>query len=251
MQSPLVSIIIATYNSGKTISQALQSVVGQRFQDWECIVVDGKSKDDTVQIVKQFADKDSRITFVSEPDKGIYDALNKGWKMAKGEWVHYLGSDDRLTENSFCELLQNPVVEDVAVVSGSANIVKIDGAVKRQYAIGWSGCHQAKLTRRSVMEQMNGFDEQYSILADLNLFIRIKQAGYKVQNFGQPVCFFSMDGVSQKFRGTWGRHKEYVKVFRTDPDEKHPVLHATRITLRTLVTNTYRKITKFIKGRRK
>ena len=91
----MVSIIIATYNSEKTLRRALDSVLNQTYQDWECIVVDGASKDNTIEIVKEYVSKDTRFRYVSEPDHGIYDAFNKGWKMAKGEWVMYLGSDDR------------------------------------------------------------------------------------------------------------------------------------------------------------
>ena len=80
----MVSIIIATYNSGKTLRRALDSVLNQSYQDWECIVVDGASKDNTIGIVKEYVKKDSRFRYISEPDHGIYDAFNKGWKMAKG-----------------------------------------------------------------------------------------------------------------------------------------------------------------------
>lgn len=103
----MVSIIIATYNSEKTLRRALDSVLNQSYQDWECIVVDGASKDNTIGIVKEYVKKDSRFRYISEPDHGIYDAFNKGWKMAKGEWVMYLGSDDRLTTNGFSEVFKD------------------------------------------------------------------------------------------------------------------------------------------------
>ena len=103
----MVSIIIATYNSGKTLRRALDSVLNQSYQDWECIVVDGASKDNTIAIVKEYVKKDSRFRYISEPDHGIYDAFNKGWKMAKGEWVMYLGSDDEYTKDGIKALLEN------------------------------------------------------------------------------------------------------------------------------------------------
>ncbi len=70
--------------------RALDSVLNQSYQDWECIVVDGASKDNTIGIVKEYVSKDARFRYISEPDHGIYDAFNKGWKMAKGQWVMYL-----------------------------------------------------------------------------------------------------------------------------------------------------------------
>ena len=109
----MVSIIIATYNSGKTLRRALDSVLNQSYQDWECIVVDGASKDNTIEIVKEYVSKDSRFRYMSEPDHGIYDAFNKGWKMAKGEWVMYLGSDDEYTKEGIKALMDNSDGADV------------------------------------------------------------------------------------------------------------------------------------------
>lgn len=243
---PQVSVIIATYNSAKTVRAALESVKKQKFQDWECVVVDGASKDETMSIVQEYVKADARFSCLSEPDKGIYDAFNKGWKRAKGVWVHYLGSDDKLTENSFCELLEKPVDDDVVVLSGSAYIEKTDGSLGLQPSDGWKGCHQAKLTRRDVLERMHGFDEQYKILADLELYIRMKTEGYKVKNFEQPVCYFALDGVSQKFRGIWGRQKECIKVLRKDADEKHPVLRSMSFMLHTILACSYRKIIRLL-----
>lgn len=82
---PLVTVIIATYNASATLQKALNSVLNQSFQDWECIIIDGASKDNTIDIVKQYCKKDIRFRYISEPNNGIYDAFNKGWKMARGE----------------------------------------------------------------------------------------------------------------------------------------------------------------------
>ena len=106
MSNIKISIIIATFNSAKTLRVALNSVMLQTFQDWECIVVDGLSKDNTLEIVKEFEAKDVRFHHISEADKGIYDAFNKGWKLAKGEWIYYLGSDDQVTRNGLTDLME-------------------------------------------------------------------------------------------------------------------------------------------------
>ena len=111
--NPTASIVIATYNSAKTLRMSLESVLNQSFQDWECVIVDGASKDGTVEIIKEYSNKDARFRYISEPDNGIYDAFNKGWKMAKGEWVYYLGSDDLLMQDDLSNLLQNTGHADV------------------------------------------------------------------------------------------------------------------------------------------
>ena len=86
-----ISIITVSFNSAKTIRQTIESVLAQDYDDLEYIVIDGASKDGTVEILKSFGNK---ITFISEPDKGIYDALNKGVKMASGEIIGTIGGDD-------------------------------------------------------------------------------------------------------------------------------------------------------------
>ena len=128
---PKISIIIATYNSGRTLRAALESVHGQTFQNWECIIVDGASKDDTIDIVKEYCAKDSRFRYISEPDHGIYDAFNKGWRMAKGEWVHYLGSDDTLTPNGM-SVVAAELDDTYAIVTGNVYLHRVDGTVKEQ-----------------------------------------------------------------------------------------------------------------------
>ena len=91
---PLVSVIIATYNAGKYLRRALDSVYSQSYTNVECIVVDGCWKDNTLDIVREYVCKN--IVYISEQDLGIYDALNKGVLIAKGEWIYVLGADDEL-----------------------------------------------------------------------------------------------------------------------------------------------------------
>ena len=105
---PRLSIIIPTFNSAKTLSRCLDSVISQSFTDWEVLMMDGVSNDDTIKIASSY--QDSRIRIYSEPDKGIYDAMNKGIDKAQGEWLYFLGSDDWLyNSESFDDLFNNDV----------------------------------------------------------------------------------------------------------------------------------------------
>ena len=92
MSHPLFSVITISFNSGKTIRRTIESVANQTYDRIEFIVVDGGSMDDTLSIIGEYADVVSRI--ISEPDQGIYDAMNKGIRAANGEWIHLLNSDD-------------------------------------------------------------------------------------------------------------------------------------------------------------
>ena len=242
----MVSIIIATYNSGKTLRRALNSVLNQTYQNWECIVVDGASKDDTIDIVKAFVNKDSRFHYISEPDHGIYDAFNKGWKMAKGEWVMYLGSDDRLTQNGFTEVFKDDY-PDYDIISGDVFIEKIDGSVKPNISEGYAGCHQGKFARPSLLKRMNGFDEQYRILADKDLMVRMEKAGVKIFNSHHFVAYFAMDGASQNIKGEWKRYKERVKIYRNNNISTFPEITCAIIHLRIVASCVYRMLLKAVR----
>lgn len=242
----MVSIIIATYNSGKTLRCALDSVLHQSYQDWECIVVDGASRDNTIEIVKEFVSKDSRFRYISESDHGIYDAFNKGWKMAKGEWVMYLGSDDRLTQNGFTEVFEDDY-PDYDIISGDVFIEKIDGSVKPNISEGYAGCHQGKFARPSLLERMNGFDEQYRILADKDLMVRMEKAGVKIFNSHHFVAYFVMDGASQNIKGEWKRYKERVKIYRNNNISTLPEITCAIIHLRIVASCVYRMLLKAVR----
>src|SRR5258708_1387752 len=99
MDSPFFSIIIPTHNSAKKLSPCLESIISQSFQNFEIIIVDGASSDDTFSVVNHYREANSNIRWFSEKDRGIYDAMNKGTSVAQGEWIYFLGSDDRLYEN--------------------------------------------------------------------------------------------------------------------------------------------------------
>src|SRR5688572_23331397 len=98
MDSPMFSIIIPTLNSEAHIRRSLESVLHQSFPNFEILIVDGLSVDQTLSIVQQ--ENDARITTYSEKDHGIYDAMNKGITLAKGKWLYFLGSDDVLYDNN-------------------------------------------------------------------------------------------------------------------------------------------------------
>ncbi len=197
-----VSIIIATFNAGKTLERALESIRNQSFQSWECIIVDGASKDSTIDIVKKYVNIDVRFKYISEPDKGIYDAFNKGWKMAVGNLIYYLGSDDALTKDGISELVNK--IEDNDVVYGNVILQYQNGKVKLQkgtekrnfYSPMTFCCHQSVIMKRDVIEKLGGFNQMYCILADWDLLRRAGQNGYKFKYIDIPVAVFSVGGLS-------------------------------------------------------
>lgn len=242
MYNPEISIVIATFNSGKTLQTTLESICKQSYQLWECIVVDGKSSDNTLQIVEEIEKKDSRFRHISEPDKGVYDAFNKGWKMAKGEWVYYLGSSDEVLPNGLSDLL-NKEHKEASIVSGHVYGHKIDGTTKPAYSNGFRGGHQGKITRKSVIEKFGGFDENFRILADEDLIRKIEYSGAVIDNVDTFVAIFEVDGLSQRFSSLISKHKELYKIFRKYPSKiKFPFLNVSFFFLKSLISIIYRNV---------
>lgn len=99
--NPLISVVTVSYNAVSTIEQTILSVINQTYPHIEYIIIDGGSTDGTVDIIKKYADKIAY--WVSEPDKGIYDAMNKGIKVATGEWINFMNSGDCLYRNDTIE----------------------------------------------------------------------------------------------------------------------------------------------------
>lgn len=177
-----ISIIIATYNSEKTIEACLSSIVSQRSDLVEIIIVDGGSNDRTVEIVKGFG---SEIDYlISEEDEGIYDAWNKGIKASIGQWIMFVGSDDMLCSG---------VIEKYeSIIPGSKNIDYISGKVqlvdenrKPIRIIGerynWSKfrafmnvAHVASLHSRRLYDEFGYYDTKYKICGDYELLLRPK-----------------------------------------------------------------------------
>ncbi len=206
-----LSIIVATFNAASTLRRALDSILNQTYQDWECIIVDGASADNTLEIVLEYVQKDSRFRYISEPDHGVYDAFNKGWRMVRGEWIYYLGADDELFPNAMAQLLSKD--NDVAAIYGDMWFINARGIIKKRSPLGLSQgkfemiSHQAIVVRRCVIEEMGGFDEQYKISADMDLLLRMFAKGYKFVRVDTYVAKFADGGASTtNFNRIWECH---------------------------------------------
>ena len=246
MYTPIVTIVIATYNSERTIRTALQSVADQTFQEWECLVIDGASTDGTVDAVKEFSSKDSRFRIISEPDKGIYDAFNKGWKNAKGEWIYYMGCDDRLLKDGLKSLM-DVATSDYAVISGHVKTLRIDGSIGTWKSVGFGGCHQGKVTLKSALQNIGGYNLKYTILADLDLYTRLNNCEYKVLNVDAYIAFFNKGGVSQNNSYIIKRYKERKCIYNENKSVRYPTLKAGYVSTMEFAKNIVLSFMKFLK----
>lgn len=173
----LVSIIIATYNAEKNIGDCLASIAVQRNMHIEIVIVDGASSDDTVALIKQFSY--NNLTWISEPDKGIYDALNKGIKMARGKWLYFLGADDRLRP-AFSEMLTH-LKEDNTVYYGNCEpffegedpgYTILHGAFSKYRMCKFCINHQSILYPEKIFKKYN-YKEAYKVFADWALNMQV------------------------------------------------------------------------------
>lgn len=183
-----ISIITATYNSGKTVGDTLKSVLAQTYHDYELLVVDGASKDNTLEVVKNMEPLfEGRMRYISEPDKGIYDAMNKGIRMASGDVIGILNSDDFYTSDDalacIAWTLEN---EKVDAVYGDIHYVDDEDLKKcvRYYSskpfrrwmmrLGFMPAHPSFYCRKEVYEKYGAFDaENYRVAADFENLLRL------------------------------------------------------------------------------
>ena len=183
MRNPFFSIIIPTYNSINTLSACLDSIVNQSLQNFEILIMDGLSKDGTIPIVKKYEAGNANIRWVSEKDKGIYDAMNKGVKMAKGEWIYFLGSDDLINNNQILQKIFSLNKSGYEVVYGNAKIVGdtswakdgelYDGKFDLQKLLKKNICHQAIFYNKNCFANGSSlFNNDYKLCADYDFNLR-------------------------------------------------------------------------------
>lgn len=164
---PLFSIIIPSYNSEKVIGKAIESVLSQTFSRFEILILDGCSSDATEMIVQAY--DDHRIKFFSEPDRGIYDAMNKGVKKAIGEWVYFMGSDDTLFSKDTLERMVS-FFDDNEVVYGNVSSSRFGGLYDGEFVgdkiLKQNICHQAIFFKKIIFKKVGNFDLKYKAHAD-------------------------------------------------------------------------------------
>lgn len=218
-----VSIITATYNSEKTIGDTIESVLNQSYSDIEYIVIDGASKDGTIDIVKsmepQFA---GRLHWISEPDNGIYDAMNKGISMASGDVIGILNSDDFYTSSEVVKKIVKELEEPaIDAVYGDIHFVKEPQLNKcvRYYSskafcrwkmrLGFMPAHPSFYCRREIYERYGTFDCSFKIAADFENLLRLIFV-HRINTKYIPLDCVTMRAGGASTAG-WASHKQILK----------------------------------------
>jgi glycosyltransferase involved in cell wall biosynthesis len=170
---PLISIVTVVYNGSGTLEKTILSVIDQSFPDYEYVIIDGGSKDGTQDIIKRYQD---RITYwISEPDKGVYDAMNKATKVCQGQYIFFLGADDLLLPGILAEIAP-ALISPLSIYYGNV-FMTIRRTVYDGYFSPWklavrNICHQAIFYPSQIFQQYQ-YNLKYKLMADYELNIRL------------------------------------------------------------------------------
>ena len=174
-----ISLISISFNSENTISKTFQSVKNQSFNNYEYLLIDGASIDGTLNIAKN---QDHILKIISEPDSGIYDAINKGIKNSTGEIIGFLNSDDTFYDENSLKYIADAFDKDTDCVFGDLIYTDINEKIKRiwrgsafkkgAFKKGWMPAHPTFYCRRSVYEKLGLYDESFKIAGDFELMLR-------------------------------------------------------------------------------
>jgi len=217
MAQPLISLITVVFNGEKLIADTLRSAVNQSYKNIELVIIDGDSKDSTLELAKKFQEHIG--TLISEPDKGIYDAMNKGIKAAKGEWVYFLNAgdsfyDDQVLEDIFTKnnlIDYDLVYAKVQTKNEPSGIDYVTGekVVITDFYSKYPICHQATFTRKSAFDKIGAYNIQYRLAADTEWFARFfKLQSEKAIYIDRVIAFYDIQGTTyhKRMQG----YKEYL-----------------------------------------
>lgn len=197
MQNTLVSIITVCYNSEKFIRDTIESVLNQTYKNIQYIIIDGKSTDKTLSIIDEYREHfGNRLTLVSEKDSGIYNAMNKGLALVKGELVGIINSDDYYELDAVEKMVEQYEIHGSGVYYGYCRLLKDE----KEFAVGRKSAfflkstmifHPSCFVSNDSYEKHGFFSEKYKIISDYDLMLRFHESN---------VNFFPIDTIISNFR---------------------------------------------------
>ena len=218
--TPLITVITVTYNAGKVIEKTLKSLASQSFQDFEYLVIDGHSQDDTLTKIIEYNLGQTNI--LSEPDKGLYDAMNKGLRLSKGKYIIFLNAGDTFHTSETLKLYSKYAEEDKDIIYGDTEIVDINGNFvrprhltapqklsKKSFSKGMLICHQAFMVKKDLAPQYNTL---YKYSSDYDWCIKCisNSDSTKYVNLNQVTINYLQDGLTDKNK--WASLRERFRI---------------------------------------
>ena len=219
-----ISIITVCYNSSKTILENIISVNNQTYSNVQHVFVDGKSSDNTVHIIRSNSRRQNIV--VSEEDKGIYDAMNKGIKITSGDIIGILNSDDIYASDDIISSVVNKFKQTKCdVLFGNINYMNQKGEIVRtwnsspyqrgSFSKGWHPPHPSLFVKKSVYDSCGLFDTDFKIAADFEFMLRVfEKNDFKISYLNENLVSMLVGGKSNTFRGIIIGHKEIKLAFK-------------------------------------
>lgn len=238
-QHPFISIATPCWNSEKTIERTIKSVLSQDFTDYEYIIVDGGSTDTTLDIIKKYEPLfKGRMKWKSEPDKGLYDAFNKGVERSSGLYCWNVNSDDYIEPNALQEIysfVQSKIWDKYPIVAGNMNIVNekngavistckvCDENIKKGFKNDYIGVpHPATIVPKDTYNRIGAFDSNYKIIGDADWFHRVYEAGEHFEILNKVLTNMSDGGITYQFdfKKCYTDRIYFLKKFYKSPIER-------------------------------
>lgn len=224
-EAPLISVVTVCFNSERYLAEAMESVRAQGYSDIEYIVVDGGSTDGTLDVIRSFEPRFAeRLRWVSEPDEGIYDAMNKGIAMCTGALIGLLNSDDRYAPGALERVAEEYLAHpEAGGIYGDAEVIDLDGSVvglEESTELLWGGrrpdrmpmCHQALFVTRATYAALGGYDTRYRVLADYDFVLRCLGAGVRFVRTRSVLAQFRLGGVCNTDLARLAAEQEAIRV---------------------------------------
>ena len=242
MPEPLFTIVTVCRNAEATITRAIESVLAQTCDDYEYLIIDGASTDKTGECIQALASAfGGKLRYTSEPDAGIYDAMNKGLEAATGHFIAFLNADDWYEPDTLDTVasLITPAIDNIA---GALRVHTADDSstttrpprqilLTRPYPPAMPAGHQAWFARTTQLKEIGGFDPAYRIAADYDLFLRVQKLNRLWAFTPQILANFTLGGTSYALAPT---AREYRRAKRANGDT---FLHAWAVYLRNILAS--------------
>lgn len=217
--APIVTIITITYHAGQLLEKTMLSILNQNYSDFEYLIIDGNSKDNTLEIIKHFEAEinegmytinPTHFRWISESDKGLYDAMNKGLKMAKGDYVWFINAGDKIHSNKTLEIVincfnKNPqcdvlygkslMIDQEDHILGDMRKIAPERLTKKNLLNGLVVCHQAVLVKKNIAPM---YDLHYCIASDYDWVIKVLNSSKQNIYINEYLSNYMVSGISSK-----------------------------------------------------
>jgi glycosyltransferase involved in cell wall biosynthesis len=205
--APRISILVACWNCGPQLAEFLQSLASQSWRDWQLLVLDNASTDSTAKTVEAFRRNlacPEQLIWSSQPDRGIYDAWNRGLQLASGDYVCFIGADDVFVDAESLGRIATLTVSQADLITARNVYYSADGRLLRCWGSGWQWqrmrqsmniAHPAMLLRRELFTRFGYFDDSFRICGDYEWFLRLPPSMHSVHTT-EPILHIVQAGVS-------------------------------------------------------